>query len=73
MTQTTITQGFLDHNIFKIISQTAAEKGVNAYVIGGYVLAFPTEETVTDITADDIGIYAFLSGSLRDDLEYIVI
>ena len=37
MTQTTITQGFLDHDIFKIVSHTAAEKGVKAYVIGGYV------------------------------------
>jgi len=37
MTQTTITQGFLEHDIFKIVSQTAAEKGVKAYVIGGYV------------------------------------
>ena len=37
MTQTTITQGFLDHDIFKIVSQIAAEKGVKAYVIGGYV------------------------------------
>ena len=37
MTQTTITQGYLDHDIFKIISQIAADKGVNAYVIGGYV------------------------------------
>ena len=37
MTQTTITQGFLDHDIFKIVSQTAAEKSVKAYVIGGYV------------------------------------
>ena len=37
MTQTTITQGFLDHDIFRIVSQTAAEKGVKAYVIGGYV------------------------------------
>ena len=37
MTQATITQGFLDHDIFKIVSQTAAEKGVKAYVIGGYV------------------------------------
>ena len=37
MTHTTITQGFLDHDIFKIVSQTAAEKGVKAYVIGGYV------------------------------------
>lgn len=37
MTQTTITQGFLDHDIFKIVSHTVAEKGVKAYVIGGYV------------------------------------
>ena len=37
MTQTTITQGFLDHDIFKIVSHNAAEKGVKAYVIGGYV------------------------------------
>ena len=37
MTQTTITQGFLDHDIFKIVSQIATEKGVKAYVIGGYV------------------------------------
>ena len=37
MTQATITQGFLEHDIFKIVSQTAAEKGVKAYVIGGYV------------------------------------
>ena len=35
MTQTTITQGFLDHDIFKIVSQIATEKGVKAYVIGG--------------------------------------
>ena len=37
MTQTTITQGYLDHDIFRIVSQIAAEKGVKAYVIGGYV------------------------------------
>ncbi len=37
MTQATITQGFLEHDIFKIVSQTAAEKGLMAYVIGGYV------------------------------------
>jgi len=33
----TITQGFLEHKIFQIISETAAEKGVRAFVIGGYV------------------------------------
>ena len=37
MTQTTITQGYLNHDIFGIVSQIAAEKGVCAYVIGGYV------------------------------------
>ena len=37
MTQTTITQGYLDHDIFRIVSQIAAEKGVKAYVIGGFV------------------------------------
>ena len=33
----TITQGFLDHKIFSIVSETAAELGVRAFVIGGYV------------------------------------
>ena len=37
MTQATITQGYLDNEIFRIVSQTAAEKGVRAFVIGGYV------------------------------------
>ena len=31
----TITQGFLDHKIFSIVSEVAAEKGVRAFVIGG--------------------------------------
>ena len=33
----TITQGFLDHEVFRIVSEVAAEKGVRAFVIGGYV------------------------------------
>lgn len=33
----TITQGFLDHKIFSIVSEAAAEMGVRAFVIGGYV------------------------------------
>ena len=33
----TITEGFLDHKIFSIVSETAAEQGVRAFVIGGYV------------------------------------
>ncbi len=37
MSNSTITQGFLDHKIFKIVSQTAENLGVRAFVIGGYV------------------------------------
>ena len=33
----TVTQGFLDHKIFQIVSEVASEKGVRAFVIGGYV------------------------------------
>jgi len=33
----TITEGFLDHKIFPIISQVARREGVRAFVIGGYV------------------------------------
>ncbi len=33
----TITQGFLDHKIFGIVSDVAARLGVRAFVIGGYV------------------------------------
>ena len=29
--------GFLDHKIFQIVSETAAQMGVRAFVIGGYV------------------------------------
>lgn len=34
---TTIIQDFLGHRIFRIVSETAAEQGVRAFVIGGYV------------------------------------
>lgn len=33
----TITTGYLDRDIFRIISEVAVEKGVRAFVIGGYV------------------------------------
>ena len=33
----TVTQGFLDHKVFSIVSEVAAELGVRAFVIGGYV------------------------------------
>lgn len=54
----TITQGFLDNRIFTIISQIAAERGVRAFVIGGYVrdcfLGRPGKDI--DIVAEGSGI-----------------
>ena len=54
----TITQGFLDHKIFRIVSETAAEQGVRAFVIGGYVrdcfLGRPSKDI--DIVVEGSGI-----------------
>ena len=54
----TITQGFLDHRIFSIVSEAAAEKGVRAFVIGGYVrdcfLGRPSKDI--DIVVEGSGI-----------------
>ena len=54
----TITHGFLDHKIFQIVSQTAAEQGVRAFVIGGYVrdcfLGRPSKDI--DIVVEGSGI-----------------
>ena len=54
----TITQGFLDHKIFSIVSETAAELGIRAFVIGGYVrdcfLGRPSKDI--DIVVEGSGI-----------------
>ena len=54
----TITQGFLDHKIFSIVSETAAGIGVRAFVIGGYVrdcfLGRPSKDI--DIVVEGSGI-----------------
>ena len=54
----TITQGFLDHKIFSIVSEVAAEQGVRAFVIGGYVrdcfLGRPSKDI--DIVVEGSGI-----------------
>ncbi|MBE6232932.1 MAG: HD domain-containing protein [Bacteroidales bacterium] len=54
----TITQGFLDHEIFTIVSRTAASLGVRAFVIGGYVrdcfLGRPSKDI--DIVVEGSGI-----------------
>lgn len=54
----TIIQGFLDDRIFTIVSEVAAEKGVRAFVIGGYVrdcfLGRPSKDI--DIVVEGSGI-----------------
>ena len=54
----TITHGFLDHQVFRIVSETAEELGVRAFVIGGYVrdcfLGRPSKDI--DIVVEGSGI-----------------
>ena len=54
----TITQGYLDKPIFGIVSATAEELGVRAFVIGGYVrdcfLGRPNDDI--DIVVEGSGI-----------------
>ena len=54
----TITQGFLDHKVFEIVSEVAQEQGVRAFVIGGYVrdcfLGRPSKDI--DIVVEGSGI-----------------
>lgn len=54
----TITQGFLDHKIFSIVSEVAGSLGVRAFVIGGYVrdcfLGRPSKDI--DIVVEGSGI-----------------
>ena len=54
----TITQGYLDHPVFKLVSDTAGELGVRAFVIGGYVrdcfLGKPNDDI--DIVVEGSGI-----------------
>ena len=58
MIQPTIIQGFLDHEIFKIVSEVAAQQGVRAFAIGGYVrdcfLGRPSKDI--DIVVEGSGI-----------------
>ena len=54
----TITEGFLEHRIFRIVSDTAESLGVRAFVIGGYVrdcfLGRPSKDI--DIVVEGSGI-----------------
>lgn len=53
-----VVEGFLDHQIFKIVSETAEALGVRAFVIGGYVrdcfLGRPSKDI--DIVVEGSGI-----------------
>ena len=54
----TITEGYLNHPVFKLVSETAKELGVRAFVIGGYVrdcfLGNPNKDI--DIVVEGSGI-----------------
>jgi len=54
----TITEGYLEHPVFKLVSETAKELGVRAFVIGGYVrdcfLGRPNKDI--DIVVEGSGI-----------------
>ena len=58
MTNMTITEGYLEHPVFKLVSETAKELGVRAFVIGGYVrdcfLGRPNKDI--DIVVEGSGI-----------------
>ena len=56
--QPTITQGFLEHEIFGIVSDVAASMGVRAFVIGGYVrdCFLGRQSKDIDIVAEGSGI-----------------
>ena len=58
MTTMTITEGYLEHPVFKLVGETAKELGVRAFVIGGYVrdcfLGRPNKDI--DIVVEGSGI-----------------
>jgi len=55
---TTITEGYLNHPLFTLVSETAREKGVRAFVIGGYVrdCFLGRENNDIDIVVEGSGI-----------------
>lgn len=58
MTDSTITHGFLDDPVFKLVSDVASDQGVRAFVIGGFVrdcfLGRPSKDI--DIVVEGSGI-----------------
>ena len=69
---TTITEGFLDHQIFRIVSQTAQELGVRAFVIGGYVrdcfLGRPSKDIDIVVEGSGIGLAEAVGAKVRSNV-----
>ena len=68
----TITQGFLDHKIFSIVSETAQEQGVRAFVIGGYVrdcfLGRPSKDIDIVVEGSGIAIAEAVAAKVRTNV-----
>ena len=68
----TITQGYLDHKIFQIVSETAAEQGVRAFVIGGYVrdcfLGRPSKDIDIVVEGSGIAIAEAVAGKVHTNV-----
>ena len=58
----TITEGYLEHPVFKLVSETARELGVRAFVIGGYV-----RDCFLGRPNKDIDIVVEIPGQARDE------
>lgn len=69
---TTITKGFLDDEIFSIISKAASEMGVKAFVIGGYVrdcfLGRPNKDIDIVVQGSGIALAGHIAGILHTNV-----
>ncbi|MBQ7518385.1 MAG: tRNA nucleotidyltransferase, partial [Bacteroidales bacterium] len=65
----TITEGYLNHKIFFIVSDCAEQMGVRAFVIGGYVrdcfLARPCKDVDIVVEGSGIELACAVAGKVR--------
>ena len=68
----TITQGFLEDRIFRIVSDTAESLGVRAFVIGGYVrdcfLGRPSKDIDIVVEGSGIGLAEAVAAKLHTNV-----
>ena len=68
----TITQGFLDHKIFSIVSEVAESLGVRAFVIGGYVrdcfLGRPSKDIDIEMEGSGIALAEAVGEKVRSNV-----